>query len=222
NVDENPRTASEFAVRGIPAVKAIRDGELVDEFVGALPEPAVRSFLQRILPTESDRLTAEARAAEERGEITLAEPLYRRALDQDVNHPAARLGLARLLASSDPDAALAELERVLPGTPERAEADRIAARLRLARGNGVGEADLAARLARDAGDLEARLKLARLLAARESYPDALAHLLEIVKRDRGYEDDAARKAMIDIFEILGPNHELTEKYRSELARVLFS
>jgi putative thioredoxin len=222
NVDENPKVSSEFGIRSIPAVKAIRDGEVVDEFVGALPETALRSFLQRLLPTEADRLAAEGRTAEQRGDTASAESSYRSALERDVNHPAARLGLGRLLAVSDPAAALAELERVLAGTPERAEADRIAARLRLAQGNGAGKAELSARLARDPRDLETRLKLARLLAAEESYQPALDHLLEIVRRDRKYEDEAARKAMIDIFEILGPNHELTQKYRGELAKVLFS
>jgi len=222
NVDENPKIAAEFGIRSIPAVKAIRDGEIVDEFVGALPEAAVRSFLERILPTEADRLAADAQAAEARGEAATAESLYRKALEGDANHPRGRLGLGRLLAGSDADAALAELDRVLPGTPERAEADRIAARLRLARENGAGEAELSERLARNAADLEARFQLARLLAARENYQAALENLLEVVKRDRAYEDEAARKAMIDVFEVLGPEHELTQSYRSELAKVLFS
>jgi putative thioredoxin len=222
NVDENPKVAAEFGIRSIPAVKAISHGEIVDEFVGALPETALRTFLGRILPTEADRLAAEGRTAEAEGETATAGSLYRQALDRDVNHPAARLGLGRLLAASDPEAALAELDRVLPATRERAEADRIAARLRLAQGNGAGEAELSARVAGDGGDIEARLQLARLLAARESYQPALEHLLEVVKRDRAYEDEAARKAMIDIFEILGPAHELTRKYRGELAKVLFS
>jgi putative thioredoxin len=222
NVDENPSAATAFGIRGIPAVKAVHGGDVVDEFVGALPEPAVRQFLGRILPSDSDRLAEEGRSAERRGDRAEAEALYRRALEGDPNQPAARLGLGRLLSDSDPEAALGELDRVLPATPERTEADRIAARLRLGRENGAGDAELRVRLDREPNDLEARLRLARLLAAREDYEGALGHFLEIVKRDRGYEDESGRKSMLDIFQILGSDHPLTEKYRGELARLLFS
>jgi putative thioredoxin len=222
NVDENPRIAGEFAIRSIPAVKAVRHGEIVDEFVGALSEPAVRQFLQRLLPTEADRAAGEGREAEDKGDAVTAEGHYRRALESDPNHPAARLGVGRLLSATDPEHALAELDRVLPGTPERAEADRIAARLRLVADDGAGEGELRARVERDPADLEARLKLARRLAAEEDYEAALAHLLEIIRRDREFEEEAGRKAMLDIFNVLGPRHPLTEKYRGELARVLFS
>lgn len=222
NVDENQAIAAEFDIRSIPAVKAVKNGEVVDEFVGALPENAVREFLRQILPTEADRLAEEGRSAEHGGDCLRAEALYRRALESDPNHPAARLGLGRVLAASSVDGALAELDRVLPGTPERAEADRIAARLRLANEDGAGDSELRAEVERNPSDLQARLRLARVLAAKEDYESALRHLLEIVKRDRTFEDEAGRRSMLDIFNILGSQHPLTEKYRSELARVLFS
>ncbi|MGH7858312.1 MAG: tetratricopeptide repeat protein, partial [Candidatus Binatia bacterium] len=222
NVDENPQIAEALGVRGIPAVKAFRDGEIVEEFVGALPEESVRSFLARILPSDADRLASEASAADARGARDEAEALYHRALELDVNHPGARLGLARRIAERDPSAALAELERVLPGTPERAAADRIAARIRIGQEGTNGRAELEKRVTDHPRDLDARLRLARLLAASEEYEPALQQLLEVVRYDRDFEDQAARRAMLDVFEILGSGHELTEKYRAELARILFS
>jgi putative thioredoxin len=219
NVDENPGIAADFGIRGIPAVKAFRHGEIVDEFVGALPEAALRQFLRRVLPSEADLLAEQARAS---GDGSSAESLYRRALEIDPNHPASRLGLGRLLAGTDPAAALAELERVLPATAERVEADRLAARLRLVGRNGTGEAELRARLEAEPGNVGARLALARSLAAGERYEEALGHLLEAVKRDRTYDDEAARKSMLDIFNVLGVRHPVAERYRAELARVLFS
>jgi putative thioredoxin len=222
NVDENPNLAAEFGIRSIPAVKAIAGGEIVDEFVGALPEPALRQFIRRILPSEADRLAEEGEAAETKGDAAAAEVLYRRALESDPNQPRARLGTGRLLASSDPQAALLELDRVLPGTPEREEADRLAARLRLADENGAGVGELRERVEANPADLEARLNLARALAATQDYEAALTHLLEIVRRDRNYADEAGRKSMLDIFNVLGARHPIVEKYRGELARILYS
>jgi putative thioredoxin len=222
NVDENPAVASSFGVRSIPAVKAFRGGELVDEFVGAVPESAARQFVERLLPTRADRHAAAGVDAERRGATAEAETCYRTAIELDPNHPAARLGLGRLLEETDPDAALGELGRVLPGTPERAEADRIAARIRLRRDDGGGEDEVRHRLEANPADLTARLQLARLLAAREAYDEALAQLLEVVRADRTFEDGAARRAMLDVFEVLGPRHPLAERYRDELAKVLFA
>ena len=222
DVDKNPRLSQAFGIRGIPAVKAIVGGAIVDEFVGAQPEMVVRKFVEGLQPTNADRAAARGIEAESRGDAASAEAAYREALAEDTNHPAARLGLGRLFEGDRPDEALTELEKVLPGTRERAEADRIAARIRLQREGGDGEAELRDRVTRNPRDVAARLALGKRLAAVGAHEEALQHLLEAVRLDRHYEDDAARKAMIDVFELLGPSHSLTERYRDQLAKVLFA
>lgn len=221
DVDRNPQLAEAFAIRSIPAVKAVLGGRIVDEFVGALPEASLRQFIARLMPTQADEAVARGLVAESSGDAATAEASYREALAEDPNHPAARLGLGRLFEQTRPEEALVELERVLSGTPERVDADRIAARIRLQGADGGAEKELLTRVERDPNDLAARLELGKTLAAKGAHEEALQHLLEVVRRDRTFEDDAGRKAMLDVFELLGPRHPLTERYRDTLAQLLF-
>jgi putative thioredoxin len=117
--------------------------------------------------------------------------------------------------------ALALLERISPG-PLRAPADRLAAELRIQTAADGDEPALRAEVAAHPDDLDARLRLAQILAAAANYDEALAAYLEIVHRDRDFHEGAARKAMLDVFELLGSGHPLVDRYRSELAKVLFS
>jgi putative thioredoxin len=223
DVDQAPAVAQAFHIQSIPAVKGFRDGVVVSEFVGAQPEAVVRDFLRRVLPSEADRLTRDATALLAGGDAAAAEQKLRAALAVEPRHGRALVALARLLDDRGEIAeAIALLDRIVPGTPVAREAEQLAATLRT-RLDGTGdEAALRARLDAEPGDLAARLELGRTLAALGRYEEALASLLEIVRRDRGFADDAARKAMVDIFAALGPEHPVTERYRSELAKTLFS
>jgi len=203
-------------------VLGVRDGAIVTEFIGALPEGGVREFLSRLLPSEADDLAAEAEQLGRDGHSAEAEATMQRALSLDPRSDRALLGMARLLAARQQDAeALALLDRVTPGTPARQEADRLSAAIRVRQSGGADEPVLRARVEADPGDLESRYALAQALAASERYDEALDHYLAIVKRDRSFRDDGARKAMLDIFELLGPGDETTGRFRSELAKVLF-
>ena len=218
NVDEAPAVSQAFGIQSIPAVKGFRDGMLVGEFVGAQPEPTVRKLLELVLPTAADRLVA--------GAATLApdaaEAALREALELEPRHARALLDLARIVAArGDTAGALQLLERVSPPSPLVGESERLAAELRM-RTDGAGDqAALRARIAADPDDLRARLDLGRTLAALGKHEDALAELLDVVRRDRHFADDGARKAMVDLFAVLGPDHPLTERYRNELAKALF-
>jgi len=222
NVDEAPAVAEAFRIQSIPAVKAFRDGALVAEFVGAQPESAVRQFLGSVLPTEADRLACEGDSEAAAGRAATAETAFTEALRHDARQPRALLGLARLRAARGELAeAQSLLERISPSASVARDAERLAAELRT-RADGTGdEAALRARVAADPADLEGRLALGRLLAAQKRHEEALAELLEVVRRDRTFADEGARKAMLDVFAILGSDHPLVDRYRSELAKALF-
>lgn len=219
NVDEAPGLAGAFGVRGIPAVKAFKDGRLIAEFTGAQPEPVVRRFLDAIRPTVADRVVAEVGGLQP----AEAEQRLRAALADEPRHAGALLALARLLGDRGETAEAIRLcELVLPSSPLAPEAERLAATLRTRLdGEPIDEAALRARIATDPDDLAARLALGRALLARQRWEEGLGELLEVVRRDRDFEDGAARKAMLDAFAVLGAHHPLTERWRDALAKVLF-
>jgi len=223
NVDDNPSLAADFGIQGIPAVKLFREGAIAGEFTGALPESMLREALSRFLPSAADQQAQEAAVLEADGKIAEAKALYQAVLDAQPNHAKALLGLGRLLMSEgDRAGALEKLDKISLSADERKEADRLIARLNLQEGAAQDESALRAALQLDPNNLEARFNLAQALAAREKYDEALAEFLRIVKTDRSFRDDGARLAMIQIFDVLGSDHPLTEKFRSELAKVLFS
>ena len=222
NVDENPNLAGMFGIQGIPAVKLFRDGDLASEFTGALPEPMLREFLTKFLPTASDKEAQAAMALEAEGKLLEAQAAYEAILATDPDHGQALLGMARLaMNQGDNAAALEYLERVSIVADERKEADRLVARLNLQAGGAQNQAELRDKIKADPKNIEARFELAQALAGVEKYDEALKEFLEVVKADRKFKDDGARKAMIQIFEVLDPDDPLTDKYRSELAAVLF-
>lgn len=223
NVDDNPSVAAAFGIQGIPAVKLFREGGVASEFTGALPEPMVREFLSQFLPSAADEQAFEAAELEKDGKVAEAKALYQAILKSEPNHAKALLGLGRLLINEEEkQAALNLLEKVPLVAEERKEADRLIARLNLQGGAAQDESELRAKLKGDPNNLEIRFDLAQALAGKEKYDEALAEFLIIIKADRSFRDDGARKAMIQIFEVLGSDHPATEKYRSELAKVLFS
>jgi putative thioredoxin len=224
DVDENGALASHYGVRGIPAVKAFVDGHVADEFVGAQPEPMVRRFIEGLVPSAGDRRVKEGRAAERAGHLNRAQTIYRDVLAGEPDHPGALLGLGRVLFAQDNfEQAADALNRVPLHAPQRREANQLLAQVEFQR-----EADACGglegcreKLQSDPQDISARYGVAMALAADGHYDDALRHLLAIVKDDRKFRDDAARRAMISIFDILGENHRLTHEYRKKLAAVIF-
>jgi len=225
NSDRNPDLAARYAVRGIPSVKAFLDGAVVREFTGALPEAQVRAFIDDLLPSPAEPLRIAALEARARGDMEVACSLLSDALGLDPTHDAVRLDLADIrIDLGDLDAAQAILESTGPSMRFAPRVAALQARLKMAAcGRGADPAALAARIAANADDLDARLRLAHALAFARDYRPALEELLSIVKRDRNWQDQAARKAMLELFTLLGSDgqyDDLVREYRIALARTL--
>jgi putative thioredoxin len=219
NVDENPQAAAQFRVQGIPAVKAFKGGRVVDEFTGALPEAQVRAFFQGLAPSPADRSVSEADRLARAGQAAEAERVYRGVLATLPDHRGAVIGLARLLVERG---AFDEAENLLKLLPADREAKVMRHRIFLERyARRHADEDLRADVQAHPNDPRAHYRWGLMLAAQGAYDQALEELLTSVRLDRHWEDDAARKAMLAIFDILGLDAPLTREYQRKLENVLY-
>lgn len=222
NSDKNQTLAQTYKVRGIPSVKLFLDGKLTDEFTGALPESAIRKFLDRALPSAADRCAALGQQLEDQGQLEQATAQYQTALSLDTTHSKSLLGLTRIWINSQRmDEAKATLARLSNQDAESPEAKSLRAKLTFA--NSSADLNrLQAVVAENPGDHEARLALGQALVGAEMYAEAMDQFLESLRRDKLFQDGAARKAVLDVFDLLGPTHPLVMPYRSKLSTLLFA
>ncbi|MFN8457382.1 MAG: tetratricopeptide repeat protein [Anaerolineae bacterium] len=223
DVDSNQRLAMQFRVQGIPAVKAFVNGKMAGEFTGALPEPQVRKFIEGLVPSTADLYVKQGFEWEMNNQLSIAAQNYRAALTEKPDHYPAMVGLGRtLMRLGQVDESLSVMGNIPADVPERAAADAILATAQFQRhAAGHTEADLREKLSANPADVSSRYALASLLATEQRFIEALDEFLEVVRRDRKYEEDGARKAMLAIFTILGDEQPLTRTYRQKLANVLF-
>jgi putative thioredoxin len=199
DVDQNPQLAQAFGVQGIPAVKAVKDGRLVDEFVGAQPQNVVKQFIEGLLPSREDVAAAEAAKLDP----AEAESSYREILDGDPDNVPARVGLANLLL--DRGDATDAVETLRPVETDPAVAEPLSR----------------ARLAREAGDQSSDFGKAARRAIDGEQDEALAELLAAVREGPGQRRDRARELMLDVFRVLGLDHPVATRYRRDLTSALF-
>ncbi len=217
DVDQNPGLASQFSVQGIPTVLGFRDGKAVSRFVGAVPKERLDGWLDDLIPTESDRAVEAARDLLLGGDTEAAEDAYRAVLEADPRHVEAAVGLASLLIGSDrSDEAVAILERI----PRSPEVQQLLAAARLASRPEDDVDLLKGALAADPDDVASRMRLARAQAAAADHEEALSNWLIVVRSDPELREEA-RLRMLDVFQVLGPDHPLTARYRRDLANALF-
>ncbi len=223
NSDENPELAQHFGVRSIPSVKALVGGRLVDEFNGALPESQIREFLNRLVPPAEGQvnLREEAAALIAAGDLDGALAVLAEATQHNPSDEGALLDAADVLMQLKRHD---EARQILAGNFEQ-EADRaqsLRSRLALASNTADTEA-LKAKLAANPDDHGARLELSTAYAAAGAYREALEEALEVVRRDRFFNEGAGRQAILRIFEALGSDErydDLIREYRRALSATL--
>ncbi len=222
NADDNPGLVQQFGVRGIPSVKVVVERRLVDEFTGALPESQLREFLQQMLPSPAAELIESARVTRTAGDLKRAAGLLSEAMALDPANEAIQLDLAETLLDADildEAAHILESLPIFPKDPQRV--DQLKARLALLQ-NAPPQTDAAsleARIEMHPDDLQARLELALLHANDGRYEPAFQNLLEIVRRDRTFGDEVARKTLVNMFNV-ADDDGLVRRYRMELAGML--
>ena len=205
DVDRNQYISGQFRIQSIPNVWAFVDGRPVDQFIGAMPEPAVREFIDRFLPTEADLEAAEASRAVETGDVEAAERRFRDVLREDPDNREARLGLGRILAErGELDEARQLVTPLLPDPG----AERVLATVRLSEWAALDPSP------------SDPLSGPKRMAAEGRWREALDALLGAVRYSSD-DRDAAREAMVDVFAVLGDDDPLTREFRGKLASALF-
>ncbi len=229
NIDENQTLANQLRVQSIPTVYAFRDGRPLDGFQGAQPESAIKAFVERLLGDEAAMDAAgaieTADRALEAGALQGAAEVYAAVLQQDPQNAAALAGLARCyLKSGDVARAEQTIGLVPPAKRESATVDSVRAALELAKmAAKAGDAGkLQAKVAAEPANHQARIDYAMALAAAGKKAEAVDQLLESVRRDRKWNEEAARKQLVQFFEAWGVKDPATVDGRRRLSSILFA
>jgi len=229
DIDKHPTIPGQLGIQSIPAVFAFVNGQPVDGFLGALPESQVTAFIERVtkdrIGAEEQDLLKGADDALAKGDAAGAADLYAQVLAQDSANIAALAGLARSYVRTG---AIEQAKQTLALVPEAKRNDPAVAAARAAlevaeQAKSVGPiADLEQKVAANPLDHQARFDLALALNAKGRRQEAVDNLLEVVKRDRKWNDDGARKQLVQFFDAWGPTDEATVNGRKRLSSILFS
>ena len=228
NVDENQDLAQQLKVQSIPVVFAFKDGRPVDAFQGAQPESQIRRFIERLTGNAGspvDQAIDEAKALLDAGGCGQAGEIYTQILEAEPDNPTANAGMARcLMAEGDNQKAQQFLDGLAPELRTHADLAAVQTALELAAASGDQGAteELAERVQENPADHQARFDLALALYGSGRTETAIEELVEIVRRDRKWNDEAARKQILKIFEALGNADPVTVEGRRKLSAVLFS
>ena len=228
NIDEHPQIPGQMGVQSIPAVFAFQDGKPVDGFMGALPEARIKSFIARLIGDESADAAADLDAADEAlaaGDANTAAQAFAEALQKDAENDRAAAGLAKCyIKTGDLTRAEQTLALVPPAKADSAAVASARPRRAVARKAAhAGDAEsLRAKLAANPNDSQSRFDLAVALNAKGDRQGALDELLTIIRKDRAFNDDAARKQLLQLFDAWGASDPATISGRQRLSSLLFA
>jgi len=224
NSDIEQSLAQQYGVRSLPTVKVFKNGEIVDEFMGAQPESVVRTLLEQHVERESDKLRIEAMTSLEQGDMETALDILTRAREMDPDNARVTLDLARLhLQRDELETAEALIQSLSFEKREEDDVRGLLARIGIARAtqDAPDHETLIQQIADKPDDLKARLQLANQSVAIGDFETGLEQFLEIMRRDRSFEDDAGRKGLLSTFEMLGGDNPLVSAYRRKMAMLLY-
>jgi putative thioredoxin len=228
NIDEHPQIPGQMGVQSIPAVFAFQDGRPIDGFMGALPESRIKSFIARLIGDESADAAADLDMADEAlaaGDANTAAQAFAEALQKDAENARAAAGLAKCyIKTGDLTRAEQTLALVPPAKADSAPVASARASLELARkAASAGDADqLRSKLEANPNDTQSRFDLALALNAKGDRQGALEELLNVIRKDRAFNDDAARKQLLQLFDAWGASDPATISGRQRLSSLLFA
>ncbi len=226
DIDQNPQFAGQLRVQSIPAVFAFVGGRPVDGFMGALPDSQVKQFVDRMAgqapANATDELLAQAKESLDLGDIGGAAQAFAEVLQAEPDNVKAIGGLARCYLNGDDVERAREVVDMAPPGAKDVDLDSVRAALALLDEAPAETGEFEQRLAQDEDDHEARFEIAGALAARGAWDEAADHLLKIIERDRTWNDEAARKQLITIFEAAGAGSDVARTGRRRLSAILFS
>ena len=223
DTDKQQEVARQFGIRSLPTVKLFKDGVVVDEFMGVQPESRVRALLERYVSRESDDARAQAKTLRENGQSEQARSVLEEARAGDPDNRRVIPDLANVLID------LGELDQagnVLNSAPDSVKSDdemRTAmVRLTFAQVAATSPPadELSGAIENDSPDCESRYRLGALHIGRGEYEAALEQFIEILRLDRAFRDDAGRKGLLSVFEMLGNDHPLVGRYRARMSSLL--
>jgi len=223
NIDEQQQLAQQFRVRSVPTVKVIKGGQVVDEFMGAQPESQVRALLDKYIVRESDKQMHAALERYNNGDASAKQDMIQIVNSDPHNNNLRLLYVDVLMREKQYDDARAILQSLPADMRQQPEVAGLLGRFEfLSTARESADADtLLATLEKEPDNCEARYQLSSLYITRAEYDKALEQLLEIMRRDRQYGDDAGRKGMLKVFEMLGGKGELVSRYRQKMAGLLY-
>jgi len=231
NIDEHPQIPGQMGIQSIPAVIAFVNGQPADGFMGAQPEAQINAFIEKLTKDvsapgdNSAELLQEAEALLAEGDAGTAAAIYAEVLAADATNVTAIAGLARCYVEAG---AIEQAKQTLAMVPDAKRSDAAVAKVQAAldlaeQAASLGPvAELEAKVAADPLDHQARFDLAVALNAQNKRMEATDHLLEIVRRNRKWDDDGARKKLVQFFEAWGPTDEATAEGRKRLSSILFA